>query len=215
MRHVRTVALAVALALAAGSAVLAQGNQASTPASPVPASSWRVPKGDPVRGAKLAEPCLGCHGKEAAGGGVHAPRLRHQRESYLFFALLDYRDGRRTNELMAGFAAGLTDQDARDLSAYLAGEFVGPPPKAHTDMPIYRKTIRECTWCHGETGLGEYEGMPMLTGQDPAFLANALAEYRSGVRKNPTMEAIVARHPPSDDSAFAAYYAQYSWLEYE
>lgn len=200
--------LALAAVLCAGS-VLAQGN---APAPQPQRPSWRARKpGDPVRGKELAVTCMACHSREAAGGGVGAPKLRGQRESYLFYALLAYRSGARTNELMQPLSADLSDQDARDLAAFLAGPFPDhAPPKANTAHPAYRITSATCTWCHGETGLGKYEGMPVLTGQDPAYIAKALAQYRSGQRRDPTMRGITARHAAADDAALADYYSAYS-----
>lgn len=210
MSYSRIALIGSAIALAA-----AVSAQQTTPEPQATIASWRVPAGDPKRGEELAQTCLACHSTEAAGGGVNAPKLRRQRDSYLFFALLDYRDGRRTNELMAPFAADLTDQDARDLAVYLAGDFQPQPPKVHADNPGYAIAIRECTWCHGETGLGEYEGSPVLTGQDSAAMLNALKEYRSGVRDNETMRNVLKRIPESDDALLADYFASYSHLEYE
>jgi cytochrome c553 len=37
-------------------------------------------------------------------------------------ALADYRSGRRTNLVMAGFAAPLSDQDIEDLAAWYASQ---------------------------------------------------------------------------------------------
>lgn len=175
--------------------------------------SWRVPGGDPARGAELAQLCLTCHAENAAITDPPAPKLRRQRRSYMFFALLEYRDGRRSSEIMAPVAEGLSDQDARDLTAYLAGDMLDRPPKARRDMAIYPRTARECIFCHGETGIGEYEGMPVLTGQDPVYLQDALAAYRNGRRIDPTMTAVVRDIAPKDDRALAEFYAAHDWLE--
>ena len=73
--------------------------------------------------------------------------------------------------------------------------------------------MEDCAWCHGETGIIELEGMPVLTGQDAAYLANALTEYRSGIRRDPTMRGVAAKLSPKEVKALAAYYSQYQWLE--
>ncbi len=206
--------LGLLTAAGTGTLVLAEGNTA-TPQPTLP--SWRVPAGDPVRGKELAVTCMACHSKAAAGGGVNAPKLRGQRESYVFHSILAYRDGARKNEVMQPLVAELSDQDARDLAAYLAGPFPDrPPPKGNTTHQAYRITSATCTWCHGQTGLGEFEGMPVLTGQDPAYLTKALAQYRSGERREATMRGVTARHATAaDDAALADYYAGYSWVDYE
>jgi cytochrome c553 len=55
--------------------------------------------------------------------------------------------------------------------------------------------------------------MPVLAGQDAAYIAQALAEYRSGVRNDPTMRHVVEKVSPEDAQALGEYYAQYEWLE--
>jgi cytochrome c553 len=159
-------------------------------------------------------PCLTCHAANPAIRDPRAPKLKHQRRSHIFFALLAYRDGGRQSDVMAPFAQGLSDQDARDLAAYLGGEMFDRPPRARRDRPIYPRTARECLLCHGETGIGEFEGMPVLTGQEPAYLADALAAYRDGRRTDPTMSAVARGIAPEDDRALADYYAAHDWLEH-
>lgn len=217
----------LALLLSAGACTLLLGaaaadNRAETvgietggaQAGPQPTrASWRSPKGDPARGKELAAICLTCHAEDSPPTDPPAPKLHRQRMSYVFFALQDYRDGRRESAIMQPIVAEMSDQDMRDVAAYLAGELLDRPPDAHTDDPYYQRTLRDCTWCHGETGIGEFEGMPVITGQDPAYLAAALEEYRSGIRKNPTMEPIAAQLTPEDIRGLAAYYSSYKWLE--
>lgn len=175
--------------------------------------SWRNPAADPVRGAVLARVCLACHGANAPQADPVAPLLRHQRQSYLFFALQAYRDGERRSDIMTPFASNLSDADMRDLAAYLAGDMLDSPPRALTDMTAYARTSADCGWCHGETGIGEFEGMPVLTGQNPAYLRQALAQYRDGTRTNATMAAVARGLDPAEDPGLADYYSAHSWLE--
>jgi cytochrome c553 len=142
-----------------------------------------------------------------------APKLNHQRESYIFFALLAYRDGERTDPVMTPWAQGLSDQDARDLAAALSGPMFDRPPVALVDDPAYPLAARECLWCHGETGIGEFEGMPVLAGQDAAYLARALTAYRDGSRTDPTMAGVAAGLSDDGIDRLAKYYAGHQWLE--
>lgn len=177
--------------------------------------SWRAPQADPARGKELAQVCLTCHVSNSPQDDPPAPKLHRQRQSYLFFALLEYRDGARKSDIMTPFSAELSDQDARDLAAYLSGEMLDVPPKARVDLPIYEKTAKECIWCHGETGIGEFEGMPVVTGQDPEYLALALREYRTGLRTGePAMEAVAKNLTDAEIDQLAAYYAAHDWLEH-
>ena len=176
--------------------------------------SWRWPAPDPARGEQLAQVCSTCHAASSAQVNPPAPKLLHQRQSYLFFALRAYRGGERESDLMAPFASDLSDQDMRDIAAYQAGDMLDRPPPVRTDSPAYPRTINECISCHGETGIGEFEAMPVLTGQDAAYLETALSEYRSGKRGNPTMRAIASGLSDADIVAFAEYYAAHEWLEH-
>lgn len=205
--------LAGCLVVAAAAALTGSLAASDQPAEPLP--SWRSPAPDPARGAELAQVCLTCHVANSPQQNPPAPKLRHQRQSYLFFALLEYRDGKRQSDIMAPFASQLSDQDARDLAAYLSGAMHDTPPKARTDMPIYARTTSDCTWCHGETGIGEFESMPVLTGQDPAYLAAALKEYRAGLRTGePAMLAIAGDLTDAEIEQLAQYYAAHDWLEH-
>ena len=81
------------------------------------------PKGDPVAGAEKAKTCASCHGatgNESLDGTY--PKLAGQYPEYLAKALHDYKSGERKNAIMAGFAAGLSDEDIDDLSAYYASQ---------------------------------------------------------------------------------------------
>jgi len=143
----------------------------------------------------------------------HAPKLNRTRQSYLVSALLAFRDGQRQSAIMGPMVAGLKDQDIRDLAAYVSGEMLDKPPKSNEQDPYYGFVRANCTMCHGESGIGEMEGMPVLTGQDPAYLQNALEEYRKGIRKDPTMAGVAAKLTPEQEKGAAAYFAQYDWLE--
>ena len=75
-------------------------------------------KGDPVAGKAKTTTCQACHGLDGKSIAPEYPNLAGQYPSYMEKALRDYRDGRRTNPLMAPMAAGLSDQDIADLAAW-------------------------------------------------------------------------------------------------
>lgn len=81
-----------------------------------------VAKGDPEAGKAKSVPCQACHGVDGKAITPEYPNLGGQYASYLVKALRDYRDGRRTNVIMAPMAANLTDQDIEDLAAYYASQ---------------------------------------------------------------------------------------------
>lgn len=77
-------------------------------------------KGDPNAGKAKSTTCQACHGVDGKSVLPEYPNLAGQYESYMEKALRDYRDGRRTNPIMAPMAAGLSDQDIEDLAAWYA-----------------------------------------------------------------------------------------------
>lgn len=77
---------------------------------------------DVAKGEELAQTCAACHGADGNSTIGANPKLAGQYESYLVRALRDYRSGSRDNAIMAGFAAGLSDQDIRDLAAWFSSQ---------------------------------------------------------------------------------------------
>jgi len=79
-------------------------------------------KGNPGNGKEKAKVCEACHGLDGKSVDPSYPNLAGQHESYLTKALGDYRSGRRTNLIMAGFAGPLTDEDIQDLAAWYSSQ---------------------------------------------------------------------------------------------
>jgi cytochrome c553 len=84
------------------------------------ASPVAFAKGDAAAGLQKSQVCQACHGSDGRGTNPTYPVLAGQHESYLAQSLASYRDGTRTNAVMAGMAANLSDQDIADLAAYYA-----------------------------------------------------------------------------------------------
>jgi cytochrome c553 len=77
---------------------------------------------DPAAGkARVESVCATCHGINGLSAAPAFPNLAGQKEEYLKTALTAYRDGTRKNPIMNNMAAGLSDADIADLSAYLSG----------------------------------------------------------------------------------------------
>lgn len=69
--------------------------------------------------------CMACHGPDGAGmEAAKFPALRGQQSGYFIKQLHDYASGARAtgpNGIMQSIAARLTDDDMRDLAAYIKG----------------------------------------------------------------------------------------------
>lgn len=81
-----------------------------------------VAGGDADAGKELSVTCAACHGADGNSTIETNPKLAGQYQSYLEQALSEYRSGARTNAIMAGFAAALSDQDIKDLAAYFSSQ---------------------------------------------------------------------------------------------
>jgi len=70
-----------------------------------------------------------------------------------------------------------------------------------------------CAGCHGiadyRTAYPEVYSVPKLGGQEAAYIVKSLQDYKSGVRKHPTMNAIAATLSDQDMADLAAYYDTY------
>lgn len=79
--------------------------------------------GDPAAGGVKASTCMGCHGVANYSNvypTYHVPKLGGQRAEYLVSALQAYKNGEREHPTMQAQAASLSEQDIRDIAAFLA-----------------------------------------------------------------------------------------------
>ena len=78
--------------------------------------------GDVDAGRTKSAPCAACHGPDGNSPSGAFPIIAGQYADYLARALLEYKLGERTNPIMAGFAATLSDEDRADLAAFYASQ---------------------------------------------------------------------------------------------
>lgn len=64
-----------------------------------------------------------------------------------------------------------------------------------------------CAGCHGAEGISAIPMYPSLAGQHASYLERAMADYKSGARKNPIMSGMVAALSEDDIANIAAFYA--------
>ena len=74
--------------------------------------------GNIQQGKAKAAVCAACHGADGNAVDPQYPRLAGQYNEYIQQALHEYKDGRRNNPIMKGFASTLSDQDIENLAAY-------------------------------------------------------------------------------------------------
>lgn len=78
--------------------------------------------GDPARGKSISSSCAACHGADGNSSVPTFPNLAGQHEAYLVTAITAYKTGTRKAPMMQPMAAGLSDQDIKDLAAFYASQ---------------------------------------------------------------------------------------------
>lgn len=79
---------------------------------------------------------------------------------------------------------------------------------AAADLDAGAAKVKEvCQACHGLDGNSQVPDYPKLGGQRQDYLAKALRDYKSGLRKNPIMAQFAGGLSAKDIDNLAAYYA--------
>lgn len=189
-------------------------------AAPAPAA-----KADPAKGATLYDAgdaakgvpaCASCHG--AAGNSTIAtnPKLGGQAEAYLHKQLVDFTTPQRNQPIMTTYAKALSDEDKKNLAAYLAAQKPGAGAARNKDTvelgrKIYRGGIAEkgvaaCASCHGATGGGIPAKYPRLAGQHQDYAVAQLEAFKSGARSNSVEMTALAKRLTTDEMKAVADY---------
>ena len=102
--------------------------------------------------------CIACHGEAGKSVLQENPVLAQQHPEYLVKQLSEYKSGKRNNAIMLGMAAMLSDEDMKNVSAYLAQQKADPGAATDKDLvalgeKIYRggiqdRNIASCAGCH-------------------------------------------------------------------
>ena len=69
---------------------------------------------------KAAEVCAACHGPDGNSPVPDFPRLAGQYEDYIVASLKKYKNGKRTNPIMVGMAATLSEEDVKNVATYFS-----------------------------------------------------------------------------------------------
>lgn len=84
------------------------------------ASGSVLAAGDAAAGKAKSATCAGCHGAEGVSANPLWPNLAGQKDAYLAKQLKAFRDGTRTDPMMAPMAKPLSDDDINNLAAYFS-----------------------------------------------------------------------------------------------
>jgi cytochrome c553 len=131
-------------------------------------------------------PCLACHGESGQSQTENTPSLGGQQAPYGLIQLFMFRERLRTFEPMNEMAKGLTDDDLRLFSDFIAKM---PKPAAPADAGEPARLQRgqalvlkhRCDTCHNPDMSGK-ENVPRIANQREDYLAKTLAEYKDNSR---------------------------------
>jgi cbb3-type cytochrome c oxidase subunit III len=176
-------------------------------------------KADPAKGAALyGAVCTSCHGAEGNSGAPTFPKLAQQHPEYIVKQLTEYKSGKRANAIMSGFASALSEDDMRNIAAFVGSKSAKPgfaKDKALATLgeKIYRggiadRQIPACAGCHSPTGAGIPAQYPRLAGQHADYTVSQLTQFRGGNRLNSLqMGQVAAKLNDKEINALADYIA--------
>lgn len=211
--------LAIALCAMSGMAVAA--TPAASPAPDVSKGEQLFSQGDAARGIPA---CSSCHGPAGNSAGAANPKLAAQHPSYTYKQLVNFKPKaagarpERQSPVMTAFATPLTEQEMRDVSAYLGKQALKPSVAKNKDtvalgQKIYRaglagKGVAACASCHGPNGAGIPAQYPRVGGQFAEYTEAQLLAFRNGSRQNSAqMSTIASRMSEAEIKAVSDYIA--------
>lgn len=182
-------------------------------------------KADPAKGATLFDSgdaakglpaCVSCHG--AAGNSTIAlnPKLAGQVEAYTYKQLVDFTTPNRNNPVMSTYAKMLSDEDKKNVAAYLGAQAAKQGAAKNKDIvdlgkKIYRGGIAAtgvaaCASCHGANGNGIPSQFPRIAGQHQDYTVAQLQAFKSGARKNSVQMTTLSKRMSDDEMKAVADY---------
>ncbi|WP_211460591.1 c-type cytochrome [Collimonas silvisoli] len=182
-------------------------------------------KADPAKGealytngdaARNITACVSCHGTAGASTISVNPKLGGQHAAYIHKQLTNFQGADRNNPIMSPLAKVLTDDEMKNIAAYLEAQAVKPGAAKNKDTlelgkKIYRggiaeKNIPACAGCHSPNGAGIPALFPRIGGQHQDYTVTELNNFRDRIRKNSPQMATIARDMSDDEIKAVADY---------
>ena len=184
-----------------------------------PAVAGKTVKVDAAKGqSSYAAVCASCHGADGNSSVPLQPKLAGQHPEYLVKQLREFKEDKRKDPVMKGFAAGLSEPDMKNIAAWLHSQkpkdgFSKDKELAALGERIYRggvqdRSIAACAGCHSPNGAGIPAQYPRLAGQHADYTVKALKNFRDGGRANSIpMQQVAAKLNDREIQAVADYIA--------
>jgi cytochrome c553 len=202
--------------LAVSGLALANDQHAAAPAKADAAKGAALyDAGDAARGIPACASCHGAAGNSTIGAN---PKLAGQFDAYTHKQLVDFTTPGRNNAVMSTYAKALTQDEKKNIAAYLASTVQKAGAAKNKDTvelgrKIYRGGIAErgvaaCASCHGAAGGGMPALFPRVAGQHQDYTVAQLTAFKSGTRSNSVqMTALSQRMTDAEMKAVADYIA--------
>lgn len=182
------------------------------PHSPKIAAVAVAVHGSAAAGKERATACASCHGDKGMSPNDTWPNLAGQNAGYLAKILMAYKTGAQKDVMMSPLAQALSDADIQNLAAHFSALTCSAVTGSARvgDVEAGKALAKNCTACHGDTGLTTNPAWPRIAGQKGTYLANALKAFRAGLRKDPMMAGVTRGLSDSDIANVSAYFAAQS-----
>lgn len=185
---------------------IAYAEEKKAPAADAAKGEQLYNSGDASRGVIA---CVGCHGAAGNSTITQNPKLAGQHAEYIAKQLADFKTPQRNNPVMSGIAKGMSDQDMKNVAAYLDKQESKPGAAKNKETveagkKIYRggiaeKNIPACAGCHGASGAGMPAQFARLAGQHQDYTSAQLTAFRQGARKNSAQMTTIAKRMSDDE----------------
>lgn len=148
-------------------------------------------------GQEKSAACVSCHMVDGNSVVPAWPKIAGMPEKYFIEQLIAFKagdKGGRSNPVMLGIVATLSDQDMADLAAFYASQKPTPGATPENFVALGEKIYRggnsatgvpACSACHSPRAEGNIPaGFPSLSGQHADYIIAQLKAFKSGERAN-------------------------------
>lgn len=177
----------------------------------------------PARAADTAQivatVCAACHGEDGNPVVPMFPKLAGLQVEYLRKQLMDFKTGKRKNDVMAPAMAQVGEGDIPALADWYAAKKTAPGAVQDAKLAEAGKRLYDdgnvdsgvpaCVGCHQEGAKGNPR-YPRLAGQHAAYTMAQMALFKSGARNNDrahSMRSVADRMTDDEMAAVAEYLA--------
>lgn len=145
--------------------------------------------------------CTGCHGPRGESQLREWPSLFGLSAPYIEKELNEFQKGQRSNPMMQTITKEMSSNDIKQAAAYFGAAQLKLGASEGSSRP---KAAEICMACHGDKK--DMQG-PILFGQKDEYMVKQLQDFKSGKRKDATMEGIAQTLSAAQMLEVSAYFS--------